>query len=407
MPDLRARAGVVTGQVAALANPGEGLVVGDRVNTASRVQSAAEPGTVLVDDVTHEVTSAAIAYEDAGEHAVKGKARAAAPVAGACGSSPASAGPSASVGIEAPFVGRDADLRLLKELFHGALERRAARLVAVSGDGRGRQDAAACGSSTSTPTGWRRLSCGIPGAASPTATASPTGRWRRWSASGFGIAEEASAQEHSRQAPGRGSTAGSPTPADREFLAPRLGALLGVAEPGLGRAELFAGWRLFLERLAEHLPVVLVFEDLQWADEGLLDFIEHLLEWSAASPIFMLTLARPELAARARRRGRRAARRDAAAARAARLRRDGQAARRACRGAARGERAERIIDRAEGVPLYAIETIRALANRGVLERARRAPDADRGARRARRPGQPRLAAGRAPGRAGAGSSAAS
>ena len=132
VPDLRARAGVVTGQVAALANPGEGLVVGDRVNTASRAQSAAEPGTLAVDDVTHEVTSAAIAYEDAGDHAVKGKSepihlwRATRVIAGLGGAE-------RERGIEAPLVGRDADLRLLKELFHGALERRAARLVTVYG----------------------------------------------------------------------------------------------------------------------------------------------------------------------------------------------------------------------------------------------------------------------------------
>ncbi len=132
VPDLRARAGVVTGQVAALANPGEGLVVGDRVNTASRAQSAAEPGTLAVDDVTHEVTSAAIAYEDAGDHAVKGKSepihlwRATRVIAGLGGAE-------RERGIEAPLIGRDADLRLLKELFHGALERRAARLVTVYG----------------------------------------------------------------------------------------------------------------------------------------------------------------------------------------------------------------------------------------------------------------------------------
>jgi class 3 adenylate cyclase len=73
-PDLRARAGVVTGQVAALESPGEGLVVGDRVNTASRVQSAAAPGTVFVDEVTRQASAAAIAFEDVGEHSAKGKA---------------------------------------------------------------------------------------------------------------------------------------------------------------------------------------------------------------------------------------------------------------------------------------------------------------------------------------------
>jgi class 3 adenylate cyclase len=70
--ELRARAGIVTGQVAAVSAPGEAIVVGDRVNTASRVQSVAEPGSVYVDDTTRQATSAAIAYADAGEHTVKG-----------------------------------------------------------------------------------------------------------------------------------------------------------------------------------------------------------------------------------------------------------------------------------------------------------------------------------------------
>ncbi len=132
-PDLRARAGVVTGRVASLENPGEGLVVGDRVNTASRVQSAAQPGTVYVDDVTRQVTSAAIAYEDAGEHMVKGKAeplrlwRAVRVVAGVRGTD-------REQGVEAPFVGRDPELRLVKELLHATVERSSARLVAIAGE---------------------------------------------------------------------------------------------------------------------------------------------------------------------------------------------------------------------------------------------------------------------------------
>ncbi len=108
----------------------------------------------------------------------------------------------------------------------------------------------------------------------------------------FGIPEEAPVEE-TRAKLQAGLERWIPDPGDRDFLWPRLGVLLGVAEPGLGRTELFAGWRLFLERLAEQMPVVLVFDDLQWADEGMLDFIEHVLEWSAASAIFMLTLSSP------------------------------------------------------------------------------------------------------------------
>jgi predicted ATPase len=58
---------------------------------------------------------------------------------------------------------------------------------------------------------------------------------------------------------------------------------------------LFSGWRLFFERMAAIQPVILAFEDLQWADSGLLDFIDYLLEWSAVFPIFIVALGRPEL----------------------------------------------------------------------------------------------------------------
>ena len=129
-PDLRARAGIVTGQ-AALLNRDEGLVVGDRVNTAARIQGAADPGTVFVDDVTRQVTSPVIAYEDAGRHALKGKSE---PLQLWRAVELLAAAPDADRdGLQAQFVGRDAELRLIKELFHAAVSRSSARLVAVSG----------------------------------------------------------------------------------------------------------------------------------------------------------------------------------------------------------------------------------------------------------------------------------
>src|SRR5581483_1692956 len=74
-PTLRARAGVLTGEAAVnLAAVGQGMVAGDLVNTAARIQAAAEPGTVLVGDATRRASDRAIAYEDAGEHELKGKA---------------------------------------------------------------------------------------------------------------------------------------------------------------------------------------------------------------------------------------------------------------------------------------------------------------------------------------------
>ncbi len=90
-----------------------------------------------------------------------------------------------------------------------------------------------------------------------------------------------------------------PDPDERRWIEPRLAHLLGLeAAPSGDREELFAAWRTFFERIAERGTTLMVFEDLQWADPGLLDFIESMLEWSKNHPILIVTLARPELADR-------------------------------------------------------------------------------------------------------------
>ncbi|HWQ01725.1 MAG TPA: adenylate/guanylate cyclase domain-containing protein, partial [Gaiellaceae bacterium] len=114
--DLRARAAVMTGEAAVTVGvEGEGMVAGDLVNTASRIQALAQPGTVLVGDSTRRATEPTVAYEDAGSHELKGKVgltplwRALRVVSGARGSLK-------SAGLEAPFVGRGRELRQIKEL---------------------------------------------------------------------------------------------------------------------------------------------------------------------------------------------------------------------------------------------------------------------------------------------------
>jgi class 3 adenylate cyclase/tetratricopeptide (TPR) repeat protein len=363
--ELQARAGVVTGQVASIATPGEGLVVGDRVNTASRVQSVADPGTVLVDDVTHDVTSSAIAYVDAGRHSVKGKSeplqlwRAERVVAGVAGSQ-------RTDGLEAPFVGRDSELRLVKELFHASVDRGVARLVAVAGaagvgKSRLRWEFEKYADGLAFGVLWHSGRCPSYGDGVAYWALAEMVRQR------FGIAEEEAFEDATLKLEA-GLDRWALDAVERDFLRPRLGALLGVSEPDLGRDELFAGWRLFFERLAEHEPVVLAFEDMQWADSGLLGFIDHLLDWSAQRPIFILAFARPDLAERSG--GWPAGRRGATPVYLDPL--DERAMGALLDGVVEGlpdQARDRIVGQAEGIPLYALETVRALADRGALSRS--------------------------------------
>src|SRR5437763_1982825 len=86
---------------------------------------------------------------------------------------------------------------------------------------------------------------------------------------------------------------------EREWLEMHLRPLAGLGgepEPGgESRTEAFAAWRRFFEAMADKRPLVLVFEDLHWADDGLLDFVDHLVEWGASVPMLVVCTARPEL----------------------------------------------------------------------------------------------------------------
>src|SRR6185312_10403720 len=132
-PELRARAGVLTGEAAVTVGAeGQGMVAGDLVNTASRIQSLSEPGTVLVGEPTRRATDQTIVYAHAGSHELKGKiglfqlSQALRVVSGARGSLK-------STGLEAPFVGRDSELRRVKDLFHACVDDGKQQLVSITG----------------------------------------------------------------------------------------------------------------------------------------------------------------------------------------------------------------------------------------------------------------------------------
>lgn len=147
----------------------------------------------------------------------------------------------------------------------------------------------------------------------------------------------------------------------------RLAHLVGLEERvATDPRDLYAAWRFFFERLASRYLTVLMFEDLQWADSGLVDFIEYLLEWSRTSPLLVVTLSRPELTEK--RPGWAAAgKRGVTGLYLEPL--SGEVMDRLLEGMVPGLPEDlkiRIRERAAGVPLYAVETVRMLLDRGLL-----------------------------------------
>ena len=201
-------------------------------------------------------------------------------------------------GLEAPLIGRDAELRTVKELFHAAAERQVPRLVLVSGP-------AGVGKSRlgwefekyidglKAKVWWHRGRCLSYGEGVAFWALAEIVRQR------LGIAEEDPADATAERL-AQGLDRYVPDPGERAYAGLRLGAprchRCGRQRGRLSREELFAGWRLFFERLAAELPVVLLVEDAQYADAGLLDFLDHLVNWTRDLPVYVLVFARPSWA---------------------------------------------------------------------------------------------------------------
>ena len=366
--DLQLRAGVLTGEAAVtLGASNQGMVAGDLVNTASRLQSVAPPGTVLVGEATRQAAAEAIAFEPAGEHLLKGKA-APVPAFRALRVVAQRGGVGRSEQLEAPFVGRGPEMRMLKEFHIATGEERRPRLVSIIGQG-------GIGKSRLV---WEFLKY-IDGVTEVV-------YWHQGRSPAYGegisfwalaemVRSRATITEGDDPATARAKLGASldewvTDEAERRWVEPRLLQLLGLVEASDAderpdRESLFAAWRVYFERIAEHGVVILVFEDLQWADDGLLDFIDHVLDWTRDRPIYLIGLARPELLDRRSDWG--AGRRSFTSIVLEPLSADEM--RELMAGLVPGlpeTAVERILERAEGIPLYAVETVRMLLADGRL-----------------------------------------
>jgi class 3 adenylate cyclase/tetratricopeptide (TPR) repeat protein len=300
--DLHVRVGVNTGEtlVTEGSRVGEGGVVGDIVNTAARLQSAAPTDGVLVGEATVRATERAITYEPHEPIDAKGKAE---PVlAWVAVGARSRLGSDVRQAPSTPMVDRERERRLLWEAFDRARAERSPQLVTLIGvPGIGKSRLV-----------WELLQRVE---ADPGLT-----RWRQGRSLPYGdgvafwaLGEMVKAEAGILDDDTPDATAAKLEHAvatviesaeDRAWVVRQLRPLVGLASRVSGggdqQGEAFAAWRRFVEALAEQGPAVLVFEDLHWADEALLSFIEYLLEWASGIPLMVLCTARPELLDRRR-----------------------------------------------------------------------------------------------------------
>jgi class 3 adenylate cyclase/tetratricopeptide (TPR) repeat protein len=377
--DLEVRIGVATGEglvrLGARPELGQGIVVGDVVNTAARLQTAAPPGGVVVGELTYRLTADAVDYQGLAPVMVKGKAG---PLAVW-----QAAGTRARIAAEVlaapatPFVGRAEELAALRSALGRTVRERAVQLVTITGEpgvGKSRlvRELAGVADEAAELISWRQGHC------------LPYGDGVTFWALGEIIKSEAGILESDGEVAARAKLATAVeavTAEDRAWLIARLGPLVGLTgETGVSAAqeESFTAWRRFLEAAAAERPLVVVVEDAQWADPALLGFVEHLVDWAEGVALLVVVTARPELYAHApawgggKRNATTLALRPLADAETAQL----LAALLDAAVLPAGAQAA-LLERAGGNPLYAEQFVRLITEQGLLTRRGRVVELSR------------------------------
>jgi class 3 adenylate cyclase len=296
---LELRVGITTGEalVRLDASPeaGEGMASGDVVNTAARLQSAAPVNGVLADETTYRATRPAIEYVEASSVEAKGKTELI-PVWEAT-EARSRFGVDVTHHARTELVGRERELSTLSDAFERARHERTPQLVtlvAVPGMGKSRlvYELQRIVDADPELITWRQGRC--------LAYGDGVAFW----ALGEVVKAQAGILEQDTEDDAAEKLHAAVADVldderDTRWVGSHLRPLVGLeTETGLGgdrRGEAFAAWRRYLEALAEQRPLVLVLEDLHWADEGLLDFVDELVDWLSGVPLLVVCSARPEL----------------------------------------------------------------------------------------------------------------
>ena len=295
--DLQLRIGINTGEalvtINARVDEGEGMAAGDVVNTAARLQSAAPVNGILVGGATYRATRGAIDYRPREPLSAKGKSDPV-PVWEAL-SAQSHANPGLVSPVRTSFVGRADELTRLTSTIAAAQEERSPQLATIVG-------AAGIGKSRIVRELLQTPELGATQVTLRQGRSLPYGEGSSYWALGEIVKAEAGILEsdnveRAEEKLIRAVSRVEPDEREAEWLYTQLRPLVGLsgeAELGERLAAVFAAWRRFFERIAEQRPLVLVFEDIHWADDGLLDFITELAT-IAAGPIVVICTARPDL----------------------------------------------------------------------------------------------------------------
>jgi len=366
--ELQVRIGVNTGEalvdLGARPDSGEGMAAGDVVNTGARLQSAAPTNGILVGETTYRATAQAIEYREHPPVEAKGKEQAV--LVWEVVNARARFGVDLTPRARTPLVGRARELELLTGALARAGQQRSPELVTlvgVPGIGKSRLvgELFASIEGGQTLTYWRQ------------GRSLPYGE----GVSFWALAEMVKAQAGILETDSDEDVAAKLARAVADLIDDDAGWVLSQLRPLVGQAtevaagpidEAFAAWRRFFEALAERRPLVLVFEDIQWADDGLLDFIEHLADWVRGVPMLILCTARLELLDRRPAWG--GGKVNAATVALAPLSDEETARLISALGEHRllaAETQTALLERAGGNPLYAEQYVRMLEERGSAE----------------------------------------
>ena len=300
--DLHVRIGVNTGEalisLGVRPSHGEGMAAGDVVNTAARLQTSAPVDGVLVGEATYRATERAIEYRAAEPVEAKGKTD---PITvWEALEARSHYGIDVTRRVDTTLVGRDRELALLRDSLDRARHQNEPQLVTLVGEpgiGKSRLVHELFVHIEGMPDliTWRQGRC------------LPYGDGVSYWALGEMVKAEAGILEtdpdgEATEKLDRMVTELIPDPDERGWVVRHLRPLIGLAqERGSsqeGSDEARGAWRRLLESLAERRPAVLIFEDLHWADDGILDFLDYLIDWTRDVPLLVLCTARPELLSR-------------------------------------------------------------------------------------------------------------